>query len=486
MLTAVVLRSPALGGRVKAVRADAARKVPGVRHVVEVPSGVAVVADHFWAAHQGRAALDVDWELGPDAAFDSDDYLAKLRELVRGRGQVAATRGDVDAALASAATRIEARYELPYLAHAALEPLNATVRIADGRCEIWTGTQAQTTDQAAAAEILGLPIDRVDLHTMFLGGGFGRRGAAGNDFVREAVHVARAANAPVKTVWTREDDMRGQRYRPMFVHRVEGAVDARGRVAAWRHTIAGQPIIRATGKPDESGFEGIADSPYLPAVPAHLVSMHSPAAPVVVQWWRSVGNSHTAFAMESFLDELAHAARRDPLELRRELLAASPRHRRVLDVVAERAGWGKPLPAGRGRGIALHECFGSIAAQVAEASVERDQIRVHRVVCAIDCGLAINPAGVVAQIESGIIYGLSAALYNAIHIKRGRVAESNFHDYPVMRISEAPRIDVEIVASGAAPGGVGEPGTPPIAPAVANAIFAATGKRLRTLPFRID
>ncbi|HEX3481390.1 MAG TPA: xanthine dehydrogenase family protein molybdopterin-binding subunit [Kofleriaceae bacterium] len=483
LLTAVVRRPPTFGGQVKAFRADAALRVPGVRKVVGVPSGVAVVADHFWAAKLGRDALEVDWDPGPGGEFSTDGYLAKLRELVHQKGEPAADKGNADAALAGAARRIEAQYELPYLAHAPMEPLNATVRIAPDACEIWTGTQSQTGDQRAAAEILGLAPEKVAIHTTFLGGGFGRRAALGQDFVREAVEVARAAGAPVKTVWTRDDDLRGGRYRPMFVHRVEGGLDAGGWPVAWRHTIAGQPIARPGGT-DTSGFEGIADSPYLGAL-AHLVTLHSPQTPVPVQWWRSVGNSHTAFAMESFIDELAHAGKHDPLALRRRLLADHPRPLAVLDAVAERARWGTPPPAGIGRGLAIHQSFGSVVAQVADVSVADGRIRVHRVVCAIDCGLAVNPAGITAQMESSIVYGLSAALYGAIHIDHGRVRESNFHDYPVLRIHEAPAIEVVIVPSKAAMGGGGEPGTPPTAPAVANAVFALTGKRLRALPFQL-
>ena len=485
LLTAVVLRSPTVDGKLKSFLADAALRVPGVRKVVAVPSGVAVVADHFWAAQRGRAALEVEWEHGPGAAFDSAEYLATLRKLVQTRGEVAAENGDAEAALASAAARIEAQYEVPYLAHAPMEPLNATVRIDGDRCEIWTGTQGQSSDQAAAAEILGIKPDSVTLHTAFLGGGFGRRYALGSDFVREAVHVARAAGAPVKTLWTREDDIRGGHYRPMFVHRVEAGLDAQGRPIAWRHTIAGQPFSRA-GRPDHSGYEGVANSPYLGHIPARLVTMHSPPAPVITQWWRSVGNSHTAFAMESFIDELAHAGKQDPLAFRRRLLEDHPRQRGVLDAVAERSGWSAPPPSGIGRGLAMHESFGSVVAHVAEVSIEDGRVRVHRVVCAVDCGLAVNPAGVMAQMESGIIYGLSAALYGEIRIKQGRVQESNFHDYQVVRMYEAPRIEVVIVPSQATMGGAGEPATPPIAPAVANAVFALTGRRLRALPFRLS
>ena len=484
LLTAVVLRSPTFGGKLRSFKADAAQKIAGVVKVVEVPSGVAVVAENFWAAERGREAVVAEWEPGPEGDFDSDVYQAKLRELVKQGGEIAAHAGDVDAALAHAARKIEAVYSLPYLAHAPMEPLNATVKIDGGRCEVWTGTQAQTGEQRVAAEILGLKPEDVTLHTMFLGGGFGRRASSNNDFVSEAVHVAKAAGAPVKTVWSREDDIRGGHYRPMFVHRIEGGLDRSGAPIAWRHTIAGQPIARG-GKPDSSGYEGIADSPYLTAIAANRVSMHSPPTPVPVQWWRSVGNSHTAFAMESFIDELAHAAHRDPLELRRKLLAGSPRHLTVLDAVAEKAGWGKRPPSGQGRGLAVHESFGSVVAEIADVSVEKGKIRVHRVVCAVDCGVAVNPSGVIAQMQSGIVYGLSAALHGAIHLKKGQVQEGNFDDYPIVRMTETPEVEVVLVPSTAPMGGAGEPGTPPIAPAVANAVFALTGKRLRSLPFAV-
>ena len=483
LLTAVVLRSPTFGGKLKSFKADAAMKVPGVTKVVEVPSGVAVVAEHFWAAQSGREAVEAEWDPGEGGDFDSNVYLAKLRELSKQRGPiVAADAGDLKAAFGRAAHHVEATYEAPYLAHASMEPLNATVRITGKRCEIWSGTQSQTSDQAAAAEILGIKPEDVTLHTMFLGGGFGRRASSNQDFVREAVEVARAAGAPVKTVWTREDDLRGGHYRPMYVHHIEGAVDGAGHAIAWRHTIAGQPIPRG-GRTDSSGYEGVADSPYLKSIAAHEVTMHSPPTPVTVQWWRSVGNTHTAFAMESFIDELAHAARRNPLDFRRDLLKDAPQHLRVLEAAASKAGWGGKLPAGQGRGLAVHASFGSVVAQVADVSVEKGKIRVHRVVCAIDCGTAVNPSGVIAQMQSGIVYGLSAALHGAIHLKKGRVEEGNFDDYPIVRMPEAPKIDVVIVPSKAEMGGAGEPGTPPIAPAVANAVFALTGKRPRAMPF---
>jgi isoquinoline 1-oxidoreductase subunit beta len=484
LLTAVVLRSPSFGGTLKSFHAEEALRVPGVKKVLQVPSGVAVVADHFWAAQRAREKVQAEWDLGPGGEFDSNVYLGELRELVKKPGDVVVEAGDVAAALAGAAKRIEAQYELPYLAHAPMEPLNATVKIGKGTCEIWTGTQAQTQDQKAAADILGIAPEKVTLHTMFLGGGFGRRAARGADFVTEAVHVAKAAGAPVKTMWTREDDIQGGNYRPMFVHRIEGGLDDKGRPVAWRQTIAGQPIA-PPGRKDQSAFAGIPTSPYLKQIAAHRVTQHSPPTPVTVQWWRSVGNSHTAFAVESFVDELAHAAKRDPVELRREMYRDHAQHARVLEAAAERAGWGKPPPAGQARGVAVHASFGSLVAQVAEVSLDGDRIRVHRVVCAVDCGQAVNPAGVVAQMESAILYGLSAAMFGAIHIVKGRVQEGNFDDYRLVRQKDAPHVDVVLVPSQADMGGIGEPGTPPIAPAVANAMFALTGKRLRTLPFLV-
>ena len=483
LLTAVVLRPPVFGAKLKGFRGEAALKVAGVRKVVAVPSGVAVIADHFWAAERGRDAVEAEWDLGPGASFDSDAYLAQLRELVGKPGAVVAESGDVAAALAGAAKRVEAQYDLPYLAHAPMEPLNATVKLDPGRCEIWTGTQGQTQDQRAAAEILGLPAEKVTLHTMFLGGGFGRRYARGADFVSEAVHVAKAAGAPVKTMWTREDDIRGGNYRPMFVHKIEAGLDSAGRPIAWRQTIAGHPI--RAGRTDSSAFEGVADSPYLKQIAAHRITLHSPPAPVPVQWWRSVGNSHTAFALESFVDELAHAAGRDPVEFRRQLYKDHARHLHVLEAAAARADWGKPAPSGQGRGVAVHASFGSFVAHIADVSVEKNRIRVHRVVCAVDCGLAVNPAGVAAQMESAIVFGLSAALFGAIHLKKGRVEESNFDDYRLVRLPDAPSVEVVAVPSTDEMGGAGEPGLPPIAPAVANAVFALTGKRLRSLPFTV-
>jgi len=492
LLTAVVARSPTFGGRMKSFDDTAARAVPGVRKVVSVPSGVAVVADHFWAAQAGREALEVEWEAGPGAPLDSAALLTEFRRLADQPGRVAASAGDAPAAMAAAKRTVAADYVVPYLAHAPMEPLSCTVRLGPGSCEIWTGTQFQTMDQMAAARIAGLKPEQVTLHTTFLGGGFGRRATPTSDWVSEAVHVAKAAGAPVKTVWTREDDVRGGYYRPMYLHRVRVAIGDDGLPAAWDHAIVGQSILggtpfapdfAATGI-DPSSVEGTSDSPYLKHVPNHRVQLHNFQCAVPVLWWRSVGHSHTAFVMETLVDELARAAGIDAVEYRRRLLAGHPRHLGVLELAAQKSGWGGPLPTGRARGIAVHESFGSYVAQVAEVSLEAGRIRVHRVTCAIDCGIAVNPLTIAAQMESGIAFGLGAALHGAITFKDGRVQQSNFDDYPVLRLPEMPAVDVHIVPSPERPGGVGEPGTPPIAPAVANALAALTGKRLHELPLR--
>jgi isoquinoline 1-oxidoreductase subunit beta len=492
LLTAVVARSPTFGGRMKSFDDTAARAVPGVRKVVSVPSGVAVVADHFWAAQAGREALEVEWEAGPGAPLDSAALLTEFRRLADQPGRVAASAGDAPAAISAAKRTVAADYVVPYLAHAPMEPLSCTVRLGPGSCEIWTGTQFQTMDQMAAARIAGLKPGQVTLHTTFLGGGFGRRATPTSDWVSEAVHVAKAAGAPVKTVWTREDDVRGGYYRPMYLHRVRVAVGDDGLPAAWDHAIVGQSILggtpfapdfAATGI-DPSSVEGTSDSPYLKHVPNHRVQLHNFECAIPVLWWRSVGHSHTAFVMETLVDELARAAGIDAVEYRRRLLTGHPRHLGVLELAAQKSGWGAPLPAGRARGIAVHESFGSYVAQVAEVSLEAGRIRVHRVTCAIDCGIAVNPLTISAQMESGIAFGLGAALHGAITFKDGRVQQSNFDDYPVLRLPEMPAVDVHIVPSTERPGGVGEPGTPPIAPAVANALAALTGKRLHELPLR--
>jgi isoquinoline 1-oxidoreductase beta subunit len=487
--TAAIARPPAFGAELIDFDADAALRVRGVEKVVRTSSGVAVVAKHFWAAKRGRDALVVRWS-EPKGGFDSAEYAGELRELATKPGTSVASAGKVDDALDSAKTLVEAVYEVPFLAHAPMEPLNCTARIDGDRCEIWAGTQFQSVDQAAAAEVLGTKPENVTLHTPFLGGGFGRRANPKSDFIVEAVVAAKEAGVPVKVVWTREDDIRGGWYRPAYAHRVRVALDASGKPAAWDHVVAGQSIL--VGTPfekmlqksafDATSVEGLPGSPYIVGTPARRISLHSPKTPVPVQWWRSVGSTHTAFALESMVDELALAAGKDPLEYRLALLTRAPRHAEALRVAADKAGWGKAPPEGRARGLAVHECFGSIVAEVAEVSVENDRIRVHKVTCAVDCGIAVNPLGIEAQTQSCVVYGLTAALQGKLTITGGKVLESNFHDYPPLRMFEMPHVDVHLITSGPPMGGIGEPATAPIAPAVANAVFALTRRRLRTLP----
>lgn len=493
MVVAVVARAPVFGAKVKSFDASKAKAVTGVVDVVQVPSGIAVLGKHFWAAKQGRDALTIDWDLGAGTALSTVAMREDYRKQARTPGVVAKKAGDVDAAF-KGAKPIEAEYEVPFLAHAPMEPENCTVEIGKDGADIYTGTQFQTMDQALSAKILGLKPEQVRIHTTFLGGGFGRRANPTCDYVTEAVEVAKASGKTVKVVWTREDDIHGGYYRPMWVSRMRATLGKDGKPVAWAHTIVGQSIIAGTpfapmmikDGVDATSVEGAADSPYLESVPAHLVDLHSPSSPIPVLWWRSVGHSHTGFVVESFVDELAHAAKQDPLAYRRALLPEKSRERRALDLAAEKFGWGKPLPKGHGAGIAVHQSFGSYVAQIAEVSVDdKKQIRVHRVVCAIDCGPVVNPLTVEAQMQSGIVYGLSAALHSELTFKEGKPEQSNFHNYTVMRLNEAPQVEVHIVPSTAKMGGCGEPGTPPSAPAVANAVFAATGQRLRKLPLRL-
>ncbi len=490
---AVVARPPAFGSKLAKFDGSAALKVPGVEKVVPTANGVAVVAKHFWAAKLGRDALQIDWTPPEGGGLDTAKQTAEFRQAARKPGMIVAEKGKVDAGLAAARSRLEAEYDVPYLAHAPMEPLNCTVKIDGDRCEIWTGTQFQTGDQGAAAAILGTTPDKVTIHTTFLGGGFGRRANPASDFVGEAVIVAKAAGVPVKVVWTREDDMHGGYYRPSYVHRIQTGLDDKGHPIAWDHVVVGQSIIAGTPfEPmlvkhgiDGTSVEGLAESPYLEGTGALRVSLHSPKTPVTVLWWRSVGNTHTAFAMESMIDELAHAANQDPLAYRLALLKDKPRHAAALSLAADKAGWSSAPAAGRARGLAVHESFGSIVAQVAEVSVDHGQIRVHSVTCAVDCGTVVNPLGVEAQVQGSVVYGLSAALHGKLTLAGGKVQESNFHDYPVLRMYEMPKVAVHIVPSKARMGGIGEPATAPIAPAVANAVFALTKQRLRSLPLRL-
>ncbi|HEU0031434.1 MAG TPA: xanthine dehydrogenase family protein molybdopterin-binding subunit [Kofleriaceae bacterium] len=487
--TAVVARPPAFGAKLGKFDGSAALKVPGVVKVVSTGTGVAVVAKHFWAAKLGRDQLKIEWAAPEGGGVDTAKLLAEFRALAGKPGAIAEEHGKVGDALAAAKQKLDVTYEFPYLAHAPMEPLNCTVKIDGDRAEVWTGTQFQTMDQQMTAKIVGTTSDKVQIHTMFLGGGFGRRATPTSDFVSEAVTVAKAAGLPVKTVWTRDDDIRGGYYRPAYVHRVQVGLDAKGMPAAWDHVVVGQSIMAGTPfeSPgiDESSIEGIPNNPYFADTLTRRISLHSPRTAIPVLWWRSVGATHVAFAIECMIDELAHAAKQDPLAYRLALLQNKPRHAAALKLAADKAGWGTPPPAGRARGLAMHQSFGSIVAECAEVSVERGKIRVHSVTAAVDCGTAVNPLGIEAQVQSCIAYGLTAALYGKLTLSGGRVAESNFHDYPVLRMHEMPAVSVHLIESKAKMGGIGEPATAPIAPAVANAVFALTQKRLRTLPLQL-
>ncbi len=490
MLVALVARPPVFGGQVKSFNADKARAVAGVRHVVQIPRGIAVVADGFWPAKKGREALEVVWDDGPLGGLDSRTQLEQYAELARKPGVAARKDGDAAGALRTAAKSFEAVYDLPYLAHATMEPINCVADVGADRCEVWVGTQFQSGDRDAAAAEAGLKPEQVTLHTTLLGGGFGRRAVLDNHFVREAVQISRAVRAPVKVIWTREDDTRGGYYRPRAYHWVRAALDAAGSLLAWEQHVVVQSFLAGTtfaglikDGVDETAVEGANDMPY--AIPNMRVDWHQAPGGVPTLWWRSVGHSHTAFVVETLIDELAHAAGRDPLEFRRGLLGKHPRVKRVLEFVAEKAGWGQPPPEGQGRGLAVHESFGSYAAHVVDVSVsDAGQVRVHRVVAAIDCGPVVNPDTIRAQLEGGAAFGLTAALYGEISFEKGRVKQRNFHDYRLLRINEMPSVEAHIVPSTEKMGGAGEPGVPSVAPALANAIFAACGKRLRRLPIR--
>jgi isoquinoline 1-oxidoreductase subunit beta len=483
---ATLAQSPVFGGRVKRVDDTAAKAVKGVRQIVRLDDAVAVVADHMGAAKKGLAALKIEWDDGPHAKLATADIARELETATTRPGAVAQNIGDADKAIADAATKIEASYQVPFLAHATMEPMNCTAHVRPDGCEIWVGSQALARVQASAAKVLGIPPEKVIVHNHLIGGGFGRRLEA--DGVTRAVEIAKQVDAPVKVVWTREEDVQHDMYRPYWFDRISVGLDATGKPIAWNHRFAGSSVIARWLPPgfkdglDPDSTEGAIDLVYdIPNFHVEYARVEPPGIPT--GFWRSVGPSHNVFVTESVIDEMATAAKQDPVEYRRALLGKSPRAKAVLELAAAKAGWGQPLPKGSGRGVSLQFVFGSYLAQVAEVEVAKDgSVRVRRVVCAMDCGTVVNPDTVQAQLQSGTNFGVTAALYGEITLKDGRVEQTNFDTYQMLRLNEAPVIEVHTVQSSEPPGGMGETGTSGIVPAISNAIFAATGKRLRKMP----
>lgn len=493
LLTAVIARPPVFGGKVKSFNADKAKAIPGVKDVVQIDRGIAVIANGFWPAKLGREALEITWDDGPLSTLDTKTQTQQYADLAKQAGAVAKKEGDVAAAKAKATKKFDVVFDMPYLAHAPMEPLNCVADVKADSCEIWVGTQFQTVDAMTAAGITGLKPNQIKLHTTLLGGGFGRRAVLDAHFVSEAVQVSKAIKSPVKVVWTREDDIRGGYYRPRAYHTISAGLDAAGKPLYWDQHIVCQSF--AVGTPleammvqngvDGTAVEGANELPY--HVPNRELAWNMAPNGVPTLWWRSVGSSHTAFAVECFIDELAKAAGKDPFEYRRMLMDKHPRQKKVLEYVAQKAGWKNPLPAGRGKGIAVHESFGSVVGMVAEVSITKsNNLKVHRVVCAIDCGQVVNPDTIRAQMEGCVVFGLTAALYGEISFENGKVKQRNFHDYRMVRMNEMPVVEVHIMDSKEKMGGVGEPGVPPVAPAVVNALFTLTGKRVRKLPLQPD
>jgi isoquinoline 1-oxidoreductase beta subunit len=496
LLVARVVRSPVFGGTVARVDATKAKAIPGVRHVVPISTGIAVVADGYWAASRGAQALDVTWDEGALATLNSAEITRRYAQLADKAGAAARSDGDADSIVHAAAAGtgtgvriIERVFEAPFLAHAPMEPMNCTADAKADRCDVWVSTQSQTATQQAAMAATGLPESHVFVHTTYVGGGFGRRGEA--DFVTDAVETSKAVGAPVKVIWSREDDMKHDYYRPVTYVRMWAALDAAGAPSAWKQRIVQSSLLQrlnpgalqGTKGVDFVSVEGAANLPY--AIPNLRVEYTETDPGIPFGFWRSVGSSVNGYVTEAFVDELATAAGKDPYQFRRTLLANKPRHRAVLDMVAEKSRWSTPPAAGRFRGIAVHDCFGTITGLVTELSIEKNAVRVHTITCAVDCGWIVNPDTIKAQMEGGIIYGLSAALKGEITIRDGRVEQSHFGDYPVVRLPEMPAIDVFIVPSTVAPGGIGEPSTAVIAGSLVNAVFAATGKRVYRLPIKL-
>lgn len=488
MKIATVAACPVFGGKLVGVDDSNAKRIKGVHQVVLLDNAVAVIADHMWAAKQGLAALDIQWDEGPNATLSTADIIRQLETALLKPGVIARKDGDVAKAMAGAAMKIEALYQMPFLAHATMEPLSCTVHVRKNGCDVWVGSQVLARAQATAAEVTGLPLEKILVHNQLLGGGFGRRLEV--DFITQAVQIAKQVDGPVKVIWTREEDIQHDIYRPYYCDRMVAGLDKSGMPVAWSHRSAGSSIYARWHPPafkdglDPDVLEGAAEPPPPYALPNMLVEYVRQEPPgIPTGFWRGVGPTHNVFVVESFIDELAAAAKKDPVEYRRALLGTSPRAKAVLELAAEKAGWGQPLPKGRGRGVSVQFVFGSYVAQVAEVQVDKNgEVRVTRVVCAVDCGVVVNPDTVKAQMEGGIMFGLAAALFSEITVKNGRVEQSNFNDYRMLRMNEAPAIEVYLVKSGEAPGGIGEPGTSALAPALTNAIFAATGTRIRKLP----
>jgi len=490
MKVAAIAISPVFGGNPKSLDEAAARAVKGVRQVVRIDEAVAVVADHMGAARKGLAAAAIQWDDGPNANLSSADIVRQLEEASKQPGVVARNEGDAEKALAGAAQRLDATYQLPFLAHAAMEPMNCTVHVRKDGCDIWVGTQAPTLTQAVVAQLTGLPNEAVKIHNHLLGGGFGRR--LEPDGTVLAVKIAQQVDGPVKVVWSREEDIQHDMYRPYYYDRLSAGLDAQGKPVAWTHRVSGSSVLARYAPPlfknglDPDAVEGAAEPPYaFPNIHVDYVRVEPRGIPTA--FWRGVGPTHNVFVVESFMDELAHAAKQDPVAYRKTLIGHNPRALAVLTLAAEKAGWGGPLPSRRGRGVSVQFAFGSYLAQVAEVAVAANgSLKIHRIVCAVDCGMVINPDTIEAQVQGGTLFGLTSALYGAITLKDGRVEQGNFDTYRPLRIDEAPVVETHLVRSSEAPGGIGETATAAVGPAVANAIFAATAKRIRTLPIDTD
>ncbi|HYX68819.1 MAG TPA: xanthine dehydrogenase family protein molybdopterin-binding subunit [Terriglobales bacterium] len=486
MLYGSIAKCPVFGGKVASFDAAKTKAMRGVKGVYQVPSGVAVVADSSWRALEGRNALNITWDEGPNAKVSSAGLRKQYAELAQNPGIVQVHAGEPAQALDGAAKKVEAVYEVPFLAHATMEPMNCTADVRADSAEIWSPTQAPSWVQEYAMKATGLPASKIKVNITLLGSGFGRR--AMPDFSHDAIDVSKSAGAPVKVLWTREDDMHHDFYRPLSYHKLSGGLDAQGNPVVWTHRVVAASISAYNFGPLKDGKDqSLAEGTEIPyAIPNVLVDYHvAPDNIVPVGWWRSVYNTQTAYANECFMDELAAAAGRDPVDFRLKLLPEHSSHRSVLQLAAEKAGWGKPLAGGRTRGAAVHNSFGSTVAEIAEVSVEKNEVKVHRVVCAVDCGIAINPDSIEAQVQGAIVLGLGAALKGEITVENGRVQQDNFNDYPVLMADEMPEVEVYILPSTEPPQGIGEPGTPPITPAVCNAIFAATKKPVRQLPIRL-